>query len=634
MLTDTFLIYGQPEPPAELTPLRAGPLTMLYDPTSGFVRRITLGEREVLRGIYAAVRDRNWGTPPGTLREIVRQVEAQSFHIEFESEHRQGDIHFVWRGTVRGDADGTLRYEFDGEAKTTFLRNRIGFCVLHPIRECAGARARQTRTDGSTVECRFPELIEPQIFGQSSFRDMRAVTHEIREGLWAELEFEGDTFEMEDQRNWTDASFKTYCTPLTLPFPVQIRSGDRIHQSVTLRLVDETSVLAVPDIAIGPATPDAWSQEIPRSPTCHLPAIGLGVASHGEPLTEYEVEMLRELHIAHLRADLRLAEPNWRMKLDQAATEAGQLGAGLELAIHLPAQGDFDAAEAASAFRQHAARLVRVFALREGEAATTPPTWQRVRSLIKRRSVPIGAGSDCNFCELNRVQALGRLALKEADFLFWSINPQVHARDHLSVMETLEAQAAMVRSARAIGGKLRLVVSPVTLRQRFNPVATGAANPCAAGELPPEADARQLSSFAAAWTMGCLAALAEQEVESVTFYETTGWRGVMEQVAGSKLPARFPSHPGQPFPVFAALKLVNRLRFAADCSVRLREGLAEIGIFERERLKGLVLANLSDEPCLIQWVKPGFGSPFSKLEPYAVVALEPQVDEQNRCLGP
>lgn len=30
-------------------------------------------------------------------------------------------------------------------------------------------------------------------------------------------EFEGDVFEMEDQRNWTDASYKTYCTPWGCP---------------------------------------------------------------------------------------------------------------------------------------------------------------------------------------------------------------------------------------------------------------------------------------------------------------------------------------------------------------------------------------------------------------------------------
>jgi hypothetical protein len=31
---------------------------------------------------------------------------------------------------------------------------------------------------------------------------------------------EGDAWEMEDHRNWLDASFKTYVRPLALPYPM------------------------------------------------------------------------------------------------------------------------------------------------------------------------------------------------------------------------------------------------------------------------------------------------------------------------------------------------------------------------------------------------------------------------------
>ena len=35
----------------------------------------------------------------------------------------------------------------------------------------------------------------------------------------------GDAFEMEDQRNWADASFKTYVRPLPKPRPYVIAEG-------------------------------------------------------------------------------------------------------------------------------------------------------------------------------------------------------------------------------------------------------------------------------------------------------------------------------------------------------------------------------------------------------------------------
>ncbi len=617
MLTNTFQIYGQPKPPAELLPLRAGPLTLLYDPTTGMVRRIKNGEIEVLRGIYAAVRDRNWGTVPATLREITRCIEPERFRIEFESVHEQAGLHFVWRGSFLGEANGTLRYEFAGEARTTFLRNRIGFCVLHPIRECAGMPAKQIRIDGAEVASRFPDLIEPQIFGQSSFRDLRAVAHEVAAGLWAELEFEGDTFEMEDQRNWTDASFKTYCTPLARAFPVEVQAGTRIHQAVTLKLIRSSgheSALASPclgksepthvggcqvaDGAHGVPRPTEITVALPNAEAHRLPDIGLCVASHGAELCAEEIAALRELKPAHLRVDVRTANADCVAALSRAAREAVALDAALELAIHLPRQGEAEAAELVRVVKSSGVRVARILALREGEAATTPATLATVRKLFSALAAPIGAGSDCNFCELNREHALGRLARSEADFLFWSINPQVHAFDHLSIVETLEAQIATANSARAFAAGRPLVVTPVTLKQRFNPVATSPEPEPPPGELPPQVDPRQLSLFGAAWTLGSLAALATAGVESATFYETTGWRGVMETKSGSPLSRKFPSEPRKVFPVFQAFAAMSGFDRVAPATSDSR--LVALALFNPARGCRLLLANLTHAPLEIQ----------------------------------
>jgi hypothetical protein len=62
--------------------------------------------------------------------------------VELEAENGQGTIDFRWAGVITGDADGTVTFRMDGSARSTFLRNRIGFCVLHPIREFAGVPCR------------------------------------------------------------------------------------------------------------------------------------------------------------------------------------------------------------------------------------------------------------------------------------------------------------------------------------------------------------------------------------------------------------------------------------------------------------------------------------------------------------
>src|SRR5690348_13415084 len=98
------LLDGLIEPPPDRVPLRAGPLALAY--ADGDLRAIRLGEREIVQRVYVAVRDRNWGTVPARLSGVRIESTADTFEIAFQADHRQGDIHFTWAGTISGAADG------------------------------------------------------------------------------------------------------------------------------------------------------------------------------------------------------------------------------------------------------------------------------------------------------------------------------------------------------------------------------------------------------------------------------------------------------------------------------------------------------------------------------------------------
>ena len=74
---------------------------------------------------------------------------------------------FFWKGRVTGGPDGTVVYSMDGTARSTFLRNRIGFCILHPIPECAGNPCRVEVDDGAVEPGAFPD--GPSLAGTNSF---------------------------------------------------------------------------------------------------------------------------------------------------------------------------------------------------------------------------------------------------------------------------------------------------------------------------------------------------------------------------------------------------------------------------------------------------------------------------------
>jgi hypothetical protein len=600
MFSQNVMYYGkQDDLPATRT-LRAGPLTALYE--NGDLRYIRLGEHEVIRRLYSAVRDHNWGTVLPVFSNVQMDVGTDSFHILYDVENRQDDIHFVWHGDISGGADGTIRFAMRGEALTTFRRNRIGFCILHPL-ECAGAKARVEHVDGSVEEATFPTLIAPQYIVDGiikpvfPFHELRALSHEVMPGVWAELRMEGDIFELEDQRNWLDASYKTYCTPLRLPFPVEVPRGTVIEQVLTLRI---SGAQAVAPVASDDAVRIAVPEQVRR-----LPLLGIESASPDQPLTESQIERLKALHLAHLRVTVDMTTPNAAQRVQRADSEATALGVPLEIAVRLSR----DNAEAeAQAFAQLLSALTSgvalVIVLRAGELTTAADTVRLLRQYVS--NVAIVSGTDANFCELNRERAgLPELATV-VDALTFSANPQVHAFDNASLVETLMTIPVAVETTRSIGIGKSVAISPITFKMRSNPYATAAANPPPPGQLPSHVDVRQMSLFGAAWTLGCIASLVASGVESATLYETTGWLGVMDTAEGSPVVTpQFYSVPDMTFPIYHILADVGEFAGADGQPLQVSEPLRATGVMltMSGRVR-LLIANLTAQVQVIPLPMP------------------------------
>jgi hypothetical protein len=597
------IIWGESKPP-ELLPLRAGPLTMLYQPDTGFVRRICMGDREVLRGIYAAVRDRNWATVLPAIRELRRDIAQDQFHIAFEAEHRQAPIHFVWHGELEGRPDGSIRYQFVGEALSAFQRNRIGFCILHPIRECAGETCRVRRLDGSEEELRFPwqVAVEQPVRG---FHDLALMRHRVGPGMEAEVTFEGDAFETEDQRNWIDASYKTYCTPLRLPIPFTVEAGTRIRQLAGLRLIREDPGRPVTDSLTDaaaamvsaptrvsvrqPAEATSIAITFPRDPAwVRMPDIGTGVASHCAACTPAQVEHLARLTLSHLRVDLVASDQRWPGVLARTAREARELGVPLELVLHVsPGSSEWLSLVRAELTR-HRVDITRVLILSEGQHSTRPDALEAGERAMGDLEVPIGAGTHADLYQLH-LQA----PPAEADFIAWSMNPQVHTFDTLSILETPAAAADQVRSAAVEFGK-PLVISPATLKPRPSPAAA-LENPLGeAAAVPPLADPRQGSLVAAAWTAGVLSALAPTGIESLTLFEATGALGLMGPPPGCPAAQEF-AETDMVYPVYHVLRAIAGARRCGRIPLSEAGDLAGLLLEVSERQTRMIVVNLSLE---------------------------------------
>jgi hypothetical protein len=160
--------------------------------------------------------------------------------------------------------------------------------------------------------------------------------------------------------------------------------------------------------------------------------------------------------------------------------------------------------------------------------------------------IPLIGGTNGNFAELNRQPP----DISVMDGVAYTINPQVHAFDERSLIEAIEAERDTVVAARSFCGALPITVSSVTLKPPFNQAAIEPGSDWDPHELPSSVDPRQMSLFAAAWTVGSLASLGIGGADSITYYETTGWRGLIETEAGNPLPEKFPSYSAMVYPVY------------------------------------------------------------------------------------
>ncbi|WP_194775335.1 hypothetical protein [Pararhodonellum marinum] len=546
--------------------LKAGNLNVLYQ--DGFLRYIQWGDHEVIRMINHAVRDHNWGTVPMQISKEKVIIKDKSFQITYQGKFLTNDIDFDLECTIVGSKKSEISFSYRGMAKSRFRKNRIGFTVMHPIAPCAGHPVTITDTEGGETRTEFPRRIS----AHQPFKNISKMVWFVGQGGKAFLSFEGDVFETEDQRNWTDASFKTYCTPLDLPFPVQLKEGDLVEQKVVLKFETREALERVDK----PIVFKTYNELI------EFPNIGavMELPGNGEKL----IQGIKDIGLDYVRIDFPLDHP-----LDSALTKialAQQLKLGVELCVFTD-QHDF--VDQLTVYKDQL-KSVKTMVLFGDSYKTTPAfiTDQvpQVRELFPKTEV--FAGTDAFFTELNREPVDGR----HVSGVSYSINPQVHAFDDLSLIETLEAQAYTVESAKQLFPGKKIRISPVSFHMRWNPNATDSGD----GLRKPTGgkDPRQYSFFGACWFLISLKYLAESKVDAITYFETTGENGWIKNGID-------PEEGIQRSPIYYFWQELNGFKKAKIRRIKSEQPLlVDAIVFEQEQRKICLVVNWSKKDLTVK----------------------------------
>jgi D-apionolactonase len=586
-ISDSVRLYGTDEPVQPPKILRAGPLSAEFE--AGNLRHIRYHGREMIRAISFIVRDNNWGTYTPQISQLDFHEGSDAFRVSYEA-LIEGE--FRYSAVITGKDNGSLSFSGKGNATSDFLTNRTGFVVLHPIEGVAGTACTVEHVDGTIEETEFPLLIDPV----QPMTALRAITHEFLPGLKVTCRMEGDTFEMEDQRNWTDASYKTYVRPLALPWPYTIPKGEVIDQRVRLTVSGSASRIESNEkrytVVVGQPTIGK-----------RMPPLGFGLHPKDLDGVEQNIDVIKDARPSHIVCHYDPRDGHNQNDLKRMAAIGWSIGTDLWLEFVTPSVDRFveeinDAGRAASELRNPFSTVLVSPApdlkctLPGSPWPPCPPLdrcYQAVRNAFP--SVQFGGGMFSFFTELNRK----RPPLDLLDLVTFTTVAIFHAGDDRSAMEGLESLQYLAKTVRSFIGDKPYHVGPSAIGLRMNPYGEAPMpNPHNIRQAMNGMDPRQRGLFAAAWSIGFVAHFAKSGASALTVGGGTGEFGIA--YARMDYPQPWFDKNGGVYPVYHAIKGLARLRDdqLMDVAISTPDELQAIATEGNSRIE-LWITNLTDQ---------------------------------------
>jgi hypothetical protein len=583
---DSVINFGTDEPAKVERRFSAGALALVL--SDGAIRGLSWHGTEVVRGIACPVRDANWATYASVLADEKVKESPNEFEIS--------QVRLVADGALRvnlifkGHSDGTFIATAEMSASNEFITNRAGFTLLHPLRDVVGTPLNIIHPNSSVSFSRFPLLISPEQVA-AGIAGLRYCVN----GIDTEIAFQGEVFEMEDQRNWSDASFKTYCRPLSLPIPYRLSAGEIRRQQIHIRLTgiprgDATSATARPAAALE-LQPCAGN----------VPHIAVAVDDSAIPDQAAQISA-RALNPRILQ--LRVT-PETAQRVCQCASKLiFARPAEIELEVIVPATGDpeISIASVAAECKKASLAVTRILALPESylrsyQPAGPWPVGLTPQELLEpaRRSFPeaeIGSGVLTYFTELNRC----RPAAAMCDYIGHGVTAITHAADDRSVIESLEGLSHIYRSAEALAEERDYRLGLVAIGMRSNPYGSGVMENSLQNRIAmAEADPRQRGLFAAAWAVGAVAATEGHKVSSLALSTLVGPFGAIHRREAWAQPGYQESGTVMVYPIFHVLRFMSIMGGAPRLLMR-SAGNGIVGVASQDHSHTrLTMANLGTE---------------------------------------
>ena len=485
-----------------------------------FLRNICYKRCEFTKMISFLVRDENWKNyePDIIDSKITKNLNEclLEYNLKFSDENQKMKLKNTY--TIK---DNHISLKSNGKFLTNFKTNRIGFNLLLPLEGLSGRKIIVQKFNNELFNSYFPEIISPD----QPFIKFKKIQFIINNHLSVKIFFKGIDFEMEDQRNWGDQSYKIYSGSLTDPFPYIEKINSNFFQQIDI-FFDEIKEMTNYPINTKNVI------ETHKGKFSFAPSVGVKI--NDEDTLQYNpslsfnyfyyiydivdnIESIQKINFQNKDIFLVILVDHLLSVHEQFAIinkSIKNISINIKYLLIVP-------------------KIYLNSFQPSGEWPNVPDLddyyFEAKKNFPKAKIV---GGMVTNFTEFNRKKP----PIDNIDLFSCSFSPIVHDASNHGIFETPLTLPHLLKTFNAINSDKDIHLGPISLGMHFNPYGESLVKNTNNLRIEmTDNDMRHDSLLSLVWSIGAYENLLTEKVKYLTFYSLTGYHGIFE-IDGHKRP--------------------------------------------------------------------------------------------------
>ena len=472
-----------------------------------FLRNIKYNNIEILKLISFLVRDKNWNNYSPEIIKTSSYNKDQQLHFEFDLKY--GDVEQLEVNLLLSIGSNSVKLIANGKFLTDFWTNRIGFNLLLPLDGVVNQQVIVSKSDQTTETLKYPLIIQPD----QPMVKFNNLSYEMFDSIALNIRFDGIHFEMEDQRNWGDASYKIYSGSLLDPFPYKENKNSAFHQEIEITVREKNNSLET--ISNQNIIPLNIQEEYA------MPKIGIKVDNETNGIDIVNVDFV--YHLVDFERNTE-SKPNFNNLPIYLVALIDHTKKVKDIVKDIK---DYILSNKISVDKILICPKIYLNSFQPaGEWPSVPKLGDYYKEAkIQLPDVHIFSGMVTNFTELNRKKPDGKF-----DGINFSFTPIVHDASDYGVLDTPNSLKYILHSVNNFSKDTPIHIGPMTLGMHFNPYGEKlAANIDQVRLEMTDFDPRHDSLIGLNWTIAVFAETLSKNTKFITIASLKGVHGILTE---------------------------------------------------------------------------------------------------------